>query len=293
MVMTVRLVASAFAGLVSVCWLTAGQVQAQGLEQDIISEEGTQFVTEPEPPSPPAVEEPVLQPQPAPPPPPAARRAPPSEPAKRPRYPAVVILLDTSDSMLNRAPGGSGTLLLAAKSALKQVVEGMSDQTRAQIWAFNTRLHKLKMPGETRSGFVRVGRPGSRTRERLIQAIDKLKTAGGTNLYQAIIRSLEIFAERRDQAAYRSGERFPVLVVISDGEDWGKSRYTLDSVLKAKEKFPLVTVNTIGFNISRQDKWFADLCRIATHPQGCAPAGDRGQLQAILESFYRYRPPAS
>ena len=97
----------------------------------------------------------------------------------------------------------------------------------------------------------------------------------------------------RDPAADRAGEWYPVLAVISDGEDWGKSRTTLDSVLKAKKKFPLVTVNTIGFNISRQDKWFADLCRIATHPRGCAPAGDRGQLQAILESFYRYRPPAS
>ncbi len=289
--MTAGFAAAALVGLVSACWLLGGQVQAQGLEQDIISEEGTQFVTEPEPAPPPAqVEEPAPPPRR---PPPAARRAPPAQPAEPPRYPAVVILLDTSDSMLNRAPGGSGTLLLAAKSALKQVVDGMSEQTRAQIWGFNTKLRKLKMRGETRSGFVRVGRPGSRIRERFNQAIDRVKTSGGTNLYQAIIRSLQIFAEPRDQAAYRSGEQFPVLVVISDGEDWGKSRYTLESVQKAKKKFPLVTINTIGFNISRQDKWFADLCRIATRPQGCAPAGDRSQLQAILESFYRYQPPAS
>jgi hypothetical protein len=163
----------------------------------------------------------------------------------------------------------------------------MQPETRVQLWIFATGLAKVRMPAESRSGFVQVGAPGSRARARLLEEIEGVKTAGGTNLYAAIVKVLDLFGLPQDQAAYRSGERYPVLVVISDGEDWGKSRETFETVQSAKTKFPLVTINTIGFNISASDQWFAQLCRIATRPSGCATAGDQANLQAILEGFYR------
>lgn len=265
---------------------------SQVLEEGVISQEGTQFITEdpeelqPPPPQPPQEAPPPPPPEPAAVEPPAAQAT-----AAPPRYPAVVILLDTSDSMLNRVPGRPGTLLDQAKAALKQVIAGMSEQTRVQIWVFNTVLNKLKMPRETRSGFVQVGANDSSIRQQLSAAIEKVKTAGGTNLYRAVEKSMAIFGARRDQRAYRSGQRFPVLVVISDGEDSGYTRQTLETVQAAKERFPLVTVNIIGFNVSEEARWFQQLCRIATRPSGCSTAGDQEQLQAILESFYR--PPSS
>lgn len=266
-------------------WKTAS---AQLTDDSTISTEGTQFVTP---------EQPVPPPLPLPPEPPrAARPAPPTVPAvARPaprqappsRFPSVVFLLDTSDSMLNKVPGRDGTQLDEAKAALIQVVRGMSRETQVQLWTFNTRRYPLVVPGVSPGAFTSIGQPG--LRERLTRKVAAIRTGGGTNLYQAIIQSLEIFAAPADQALYRSGRRFPVLVVISDGEDGGKTGHTVDAVLAAVKRFPLVTINTIGFHVSGKDKWFKQLCRISTRPDGCATAGNQARLQAILESFYRPR----
>jgi Mg-chelatase subunit ChlD len=199
----------------------------------------------------------------------------------------VVFLLDTSDSMLNALPGKEQTRLDEAKAALAQVVRGMSRETRVQMWMFNTRLNPLAIAGGRPGTFIPIGGPG--LRKRLIEKIAGIRTAGGTNLYQAIIRTLDIFAVPADQPLYRSGQRFPVLVIISDGEDGGKTGHTLDAVLAAKRRFPLVTINTIGFHVSGQEQWFSDLCRIATRASGCAKAGNQAQLKSILESFYRWK----
>jgi hypothetical protein len=278
---------AAIAVLAALFWVPA---HGQALEQGVIIEEGTQFVR-PDPAAPGAPPPAPGQPA-APAPAPAAIQpepdaAPPAPPAPPPRYPQVVILLDVSDSMLNRGSRPAGTLLDEAKAALKEVIAGMPPEARVQLWTFATGLNKVRMPGESRSGFVPVGEKGSPARARLLKDIDALKTAGGTNLYAAISKVMDVFSARQDQAAYRSGERFPVLVVISDGEDWGKSRETFETVQETKGKFPLVTINTIGFNVSRDDKWFPQLCKIATRQQGCGTAGDQAALEAILESFYR------
>lgn len=279
----------AFLLLAALLWVPA---RGQALEQGVITEPGTQFVlpdpAPPAPPQPPQAPAPqqtpaAIQPPPAAPP----EAAPPPPPAPPPRYPQVVILLDVSDSMLNRASGREDTLLDEAKAALMQVIAGMQPEARVQLWIFATGLSKVRMPGESRSGFVQVGAKGSPVRARLLKEIEALKTAGGTNLYAAITKVLENFGAPQDQAAYRSGERFPVLVVISDGEDWGKTRETFESVQAVKGKYPLVTINTIGFNVSQDDKWFAQLCKIATRREGCGTAGDQATLEAVLNSFYR------
>ena len=286
-------------GIVRACglavMLAAGLVlyslaQAQLSDNATISTEGTQFVKPdaPEPPPPPKPPEPpvvlppvqpivpaVLRPQPKP------KAAPP------PKFPSVVFLLDTSDSMLNKVPGREGTQLDEAKAALIQVVKGMSRESQVQLWAFNNRRYPVVVPGVPPGSFTSIGQPG--LRERLADKISAIRTDGGTNLYQAVIQTLDIFAAPEDQPLYRSGQRFPVLVIISDGEDSRKTSHSLNSVLAAAKKFPLVTINTIGFHVSGRGKWFEQLCRISTRPTGCATADNQARLQAILESFYKPR----
>ncbi len=80
-----------------------------------------------------------------------------------------------------------------------------------------------------------------------------------------------------------------MLVVVSDGEDGGKTPETLRDVQQAKARLPLVTVNTIGFRLGDGSKWLQVLCEIATAPKGCATADDEAQLRRMLNSFYRYR----
>ncbi len=258
---------------------------AQLSDDATTSTQGTQFVGEEEkkPSQPPPEDKP-------PPPDPAAVKAPdpPQPPPKAPpRYPSVIFLVDTSDSMLNKVAGGRRRQLDEAKAALVSVLRGMSRETRVQIWTFNTVLRPVLVKGVRKGRFIPIGR--RRNRAALIRQVNSLRTSGGTNLYRSIVKALAFFSNPRDQRAYRSGQRFPVLVVLSDGEDGGKTREKLETVEKEKNKYPLVTINTVGFNISKNPEWLEILCRIATERQGCATADDGPQLQRMLDSFYRPR----
>ena len=263
----------------------AQETSAQLSQGNTITTQGTQFVgpeepAKPPPPRPPPVRRRVV-------PTPPTRTAIRPRPAPPPRYPSVVFLVDTSDSMLNQS-GGGRTRLAEAKSALIQVIRGMSPETRVQLWVFNTQVKPLSIGGRGAGGFLKVG--DAQKRERLIRQIGAIRTAGGTNLYAAIIRVLKLFGVPSDQRLYRSGQRFPVLVVVSDGEDGGKTRHSLESVLAERRKYPLVAVNTIGFHVSGEERGFRVLCRIATRPDGCAAANDRNRLRSLLEGFYRPSP---
>jgi Mg-chelatase subunit ChlD len=204
------------------------------------------------------------------------------------RYPSVVFLLDVSDSMLDKSPGKQISHLDEAKNAIISVIQGMSPETRVQMWIFSTRMAQVALKGTPPRAFTPVG--DAKQRDELIAKIREIRTGGGTDLYQSVIKTLQIFADPRDQLAYRSGQRFPVLVIVSDGEDWGKSGVTLEQATAAERKLPLVTVSAVGFTVGKDDPWFKTLCGLATRENGCATADDQAQLAAMLESFYR--PPA-
>lgn len=264
-----------------IAWPGAGMAQLSD-DTTTTSTQGTQFVGEEEkkPAQPPPGDKP-------PPPDTAAVKAPDPPKPPPPRYPSVIFLVDTSDSMLNKVAGGKLRQLDVAKTALVSVLQGMSRETRVQIWTFNTVLRPVLVKGVPKGRFIPIGRRNNRAA--LIRQVNSLRTFGGTNLYRSIVKALAFFSNARDQRAYRSGQRFPVLVVLSDGEDGGTTREKLETVEKEKSNYPLVTINTVGFNISENPKWLEILCRIATERQGCATADDGPQLQRMLDSFYRPR----
>ena len=268
---------------------SAVPVRAQLTQNPDVTTQGTQFVGQPEQPAAPQVAPVAPPPTPAPPvvaPPAVAAPQPPPAPAGLPpRYPSVVILLDTSDSMLDKTPGKSLSHLDEAKNALAQVILGMSAQTRVQVWSFNTRMIGVPVNGAPPGTFTPVGNRAQR--DELVRNIRALQTGGGTNLYQSMLKVLSFFDDPQDLPLYRSGERWPVLVVVSDGEDSGVTPVTLEQVLAAKAEHPLVTINSIGFTVSKQDVWLKTLCQLATRPEGCATADDQAQLRAMLESFYQ------
>ena len=248
---------------------------------------GTQFVR-PHPPPPPPPPPPAVQ---APPPAVPAQVIPPAPPPVRepPRFPTVVFLLDTSDSMLDRTPGKELTHLDEAKNAVTEVIRGMSPETQVQVWSFNTRLIPVTVGNEAAGTFISAGDKASR--EELIDKTRALRTGGGTNLYQSVVKTLDLFSKPADQPLYRSGQRFPVLVIVSDGMDSGVTPEKMDDALAAKKSHPLVTINTIGFkgasDVADPEVWLKSLCQVATRPQGCATVDDQAQLQAILNSVYR------
>jgi hypothetical protein len=165
----------------------------------------------------------------------------------------------------------------------------MSAETEVQVWSFNTRLVAVPAGGNPPGTFIRAG--DAALRDELIAKTVGLHTGGGTNLYDSIVKTLKLFGKPEDQPLYRSGERFPVLVIVSDGVDSGVTRTKMDDVLAAKTAYPLVTINTIGFtgagDVTNQEDWLKLLCQIATRPQGCGTADDQAKLGKILASFYR------
>lgn len=284
--------------LVGLCvWHTA-PAMAQVFDAPRTAEGGTQFVDEEPPPAPkPAPARPAAPIPPTPVPatpeaPPIAQRRPPQPPPVPLRYPTVVFLLDTSDSMLNEIPGTNGqTKIGQARSALEGVIGHMGKEARLQLWYFNAVVMPVTLDGAKPKGFVELGGADSSVRKQLHSSLAKLETAPGTNLYQAVIKALDVFSDPADLPLYRQGMRYPVLVVISDGEDWGKSGVTLQQVEAAKKSHPWVTLTTIGFLIAKDDPWLKSLCQIASSPQGCATAENDNQLTSILETFYK--PPAA
>lgn len=275
-------------------WLAVGATPAtaQLIDNARTSTLGTQFV-KPQPPPEPETQTPQAPATPAPTPAPATPTVaqpppPPRPPSPPPRYPSVVFLLDTSDSMLNVVdPVHRRTKLDEAKDSLESVLEDMAPDTRVQVWTFDTEMHPVLVPGTRRGQFVEIGKGD--TRARLIDRVRQLDTGGGTNLYQSMVKALSFFDDPRDQEAYRSGQRYPVLVILSDGEDGGKTPETFQTAQEAKARHPLVTVNAIGFNLEGDKAWFKVLCRLATRPDGCATANNEKQLHSLLDSFYRFR----
>ena len=275
-----RIVPAVALGLLAL--VCAGAPALAQLSDDATSSTlGTQFVGSEDP----NKEQPKQDPPPATQPPPVQAALTPPKVAEPARYPSVVFLVDTSDSMLNKVPGDGRTRLDQAKSALTRVLQGMSNDTRVQVWIFNTNLYPIQVKRVRRGAFISIGEGSNR--EELVTRVEGFRTDGGTNLYRSIIKALDLFADRRDQAAYVSGERFPVLVVLSDGEDGGKTREDLNAVLKRRAELPLVSITTIGFQVRQDENWFRTLCTIATRPDRCATAGDEEALHRMLESFYR------
>ena len=260
---------------------------AQFINNAPVSSQGTQFVRPPPQVDAPQVPEPVSPvPTPVPAPTPVPQPKLQVKEAPPPHFPTVVFLLDTSDSMLERSTADGPTRLEEARQALTAVLEGMQPEARVQIRSFNTRMSELRVPGVRAGEFLRIG--DTQGRAALVGRLQALRTAGCTNLYKATLKALDIFSNPADQADFSSGRRFPVLVVVSDGQDSGKTREVLDTVLAAKARSPLVTINAIGFRAGPHDGWFEDLCRIATRPTGCAPADNAKDLQRLLGSFHRY-----
>lgn len=256
---------------------------AQLSDQDTTSTRGTQFIGRPRVKKTPAAEKPPEK-KPDKPIPVAVVAPIPKKIPPPPKFPSVVFLMDTSDSMLNRSEDRRSTRIKEAKDALIRVLGDMSAETRVQLWTFSREMKPVLVKGVPKGRFIPIGRRNYR--KQLIDRVRALRTSGGTNLFRSVVKALAFFDNPRDQALYRSGRRFPVLVVVSDGEDGGKTRQTMRTVKKEKKKRPLVTINTIGFSISKKEGWFQELCLIATQPTGCATAGNGAELQKLLESFY-------
>ena len=118
----------------------------------------------------------------------------------------IVVAMDISASM--------GAALADLRAAVREFLSQLRPEDQVTLVAFNDELYTLTQ---------RETDPALR-----IQALDRLSTFGGTTLYDAIIRSLELLSRRQGRRS---------LIVFSDGEDQSsQARFAqVDRALKGSD----------------------------------------------------------
>jgi uncharacterized protein YegL len=202
----------------------------------------------------------------------------------------VIFLLDTSGSMDAFLPGQKQSKLKSAQEALDFFAQNMLQGTRFQLWSFNARLTQHPNSPAAKSKqiiFEEIGPSGSVVRKHLQQQIAGLETRGGTNLYQAIFEALRYFRSPSYQVPEANVKRFPVVVLLADGQDDGYSAINRTQVLQKREQVEEVEVKVIGFGVTPNSETHRQLCELARLVADCLVTSSPTELQTLIRSFTR------
>tara|TARA_B100001093_G_scaffold238898_1_gene228864 strand:- start:355 stop:966 length:612 start_codon:yes stop_codon:yes gene_type:complete len=202
----------------------------------------------------------------------------------------VIFLLDTSGSMDAFLPGQKQSKLKSAQEALDFFAQNMLQGTRFQLWSFNARLTQHPNSPVAKSKqiiFEEIGHSGSVVRKHLQQQIAGLETRGGTNLYQAIFEALRYFRSPSYQVPEANVKRFPVVVLLADGQDDGYSAINRTQVLQKRKQVEEVEVKVIGFGITPNSETHRQLCELARPVADCLVTSSPTELRTLIRSFTR------
>ena len=264
-------------------WLP-GMLDAQGTNFFRVPKKQPPVQKEEAPPPPPTPVRPPPKPKPTPPPP-----APKPTPVDR-SVSDVIFLLDTSGSMDAFLPGQKQSKLKSAQEALDFFAQNMLQGTRFQLWSFNARLTQHPNSPAAKSKqiiFEEIGHSGSVVRRHLQQQIAGLETRGGTNLYQAIFEALRYFRSPSYQVPEVNVKRFPVVVLLADGQDDGYSAINRTQVLQKRKQVEEVEVKVIGFGITPNSETHRQLCELARPVADCLVTSSPTELRTLIRSFTR------
>ena len=264
-------------------WLP-GMLDAQGTNFFRVPKKQPPVQKEEAPPPPPTPVRPPPKPKPTPPPP-----APKPTPVDR-SVSDVIFLLDTSGSMDAFLPGQKQSKLKSAQEALDFFAQNMLQGTRFQLWSFNARLTQHPNSPAAKSKqiiFEEIGHSGSVVRKHLQQQIAGLETRGGTNLYQAIFEALRYFHSPSYQVPEANVKRFPVVVLLADGQDDGYSAINRTQVLQKRKQVEEVEVKVIGFGITPNSETHRQLCELARPVADCLVTSSPTELRTLIRSFTR------
>ena len=264
-------------------WLP-GMLDAQGTNFFRVPKKQPPVQKEEASPPPPTPVRPLPKPKPTPPPP-----APKPTPVDR-SVSDVIFLLDTSGSMDAFLPGQKQSKLKSAQEALDFFAQNMLQGTRFQLWSFNARLTQHPNSPAAKSKqiiFEEIGHSGSVVRRHLQQQIAGLETRGGTNLYQAIFEALRYFRSPSYQVPEAYVKRFPVVVLLADGQDDGYSAINRTQVLQKRKQVEEVEVKVIGFGITPNSETHRQLCELARPVADCLVTSSPTELRTLIRSFTR------
>ncbi len=175
----------------------------------------------------------------------------------------VVIVLDGSGSMAKPLPGSSMDKMTAAKTALKQVLKSVPENTHIGLLVFSAKGVETDW----------IYPLGPRDDAKLMQAIDRPQPGGGTPLGAYLKKGTDrLLQERAKQFGYGTFR----LLVVTDGEAGDKElveRYTPEVIARG------IKVDVIGVAMNQRHT-------LATRVHSYRSANDPASLQrAVAEVF--------
>ncbi|MBX6355426.1 MAG: VWA domain-containing protein [Micromonosporaceae bacterium] len=195
----------------------------------------------------------------------------------------ALLALDTSGSMNDLVPGTTQTRLQLVQQAAVQGAETLNAETTIGLWEFSSQL----TPSTDYRELVPPGRAGEKVggverRQAIIDAVRRLRAAGGTGLYDTVYA-----AYLRMQQAWRPDAR-NLLVVMTDGrnsDDEGLSLAELIQRLRAAAR-PDRPVPVIGIAVGpRADAGALQEISKATGGRTVVARDDLAAVQEIALAF--------
>lgn len=139
----------------------------------------------------------------------------------------ALLALDTSASMDEPVPGAAQTRLQLVQQAASRGAAMLNDQTTVGLWQFSSELTPTtdyrELVAPARAG-ERIG--GVPRRQAVIDAVRRLRAAGGTSLYDTVYAGY-----LRMQQAWRPNAQ-NVLVVMTDGKNEDDDGLTLPELIR-------------------------------------------------------------
>jgi Ca-activated chloride channel homolog len=184
------------------------------------------------------------------------------------RKPAnVAVVVDVSGSM------GDGGRLEQAQQGLRVFLHQFSQRDRVGLLTFSERVNVIVPIGE-----MRTNRP------LLVQSVDHLVAGGGTSVYDATARGVDLIAALHDQT------RINAVVVLTDGED-NESRLKASQVIasltqRSEDQENTIRVFTIAYGSEANQKVLAS---IAEASGGKGYTGDPTEIEGVyrqISSFF-------
>ncbi|MBF0237593.1 MAG: VWA domain-containing protein [SAR324 cluster bacterium] len=205
----------------------------------------------------------------------------------------VIFLMDVSGSMDAAIENQPQSKMESAQAALSYFAENMKEGTRFQLWTYsatltqhpNSKAVQERNPGKT--VFEPIGPFHSSARQHVGALIKHLKTEGGTNLYHALYEAIRYFQSSSSEQVDSAGDRYKVIVLLSDGQDDEISAIKLPHVLALKKQLPDIHIKTIGFGVRPKDPFYQVLCKLASDPDSCINATDTKELKDLIHKFTR------
>jgi Ca-activated chloride channel family protein len=201
--------------------------------------------------------------------PPLLRASEVERPSSRPRD--LAFLLDRSGSM-------EGWKMVAARRAMAQMIDTLTEADRFLLLAFDDRI---ETPGQVESGLIPAT---DHNRFRASEFLAKLDSRGGTEIAQPLWMAVD-YLEKAGSTGdrWRQGDRDQILVLVTDGQV-GNEDHVLATI---GPRLGNIRVFTLGIDQAVNEGFLRRLAGLGSGGGSCELVESNDRLDAMMDSIHR------